>query len=167
MRTLLFLVLFVGFLPQAEAQDTRVLSPTVMQPSSDLDIVKYVVTQGRRRVFENAMKLNKQDSEIFWTVYAEYEREHGQVDQKGMKLLETYLKNVSVFTNEQSIQFTNELATLQQETIALRAKYFRILSEKLSGVTAARFYQVDDYVTAATKLDLLDNLPFIGELSRR
>ena len=167
MRTFLFLALLVGFLPQAEAQDTRVLSPTVMQPSSDLDIVKYVVTQGRRRVFENAMKLNKQDSEIFWTVYAEYEREHGQVDQKGMKLLETYLKNVSVFTNEQSIQFTDELAMLQLETIALRAKYFRILSEKLSGVTAARFYQVDDYVTAATKLDLLDNLPFIGELSRR
>jgi len=167
MRTLLFLVLLVGFLPQADAEDTRVLSPTVLQPSSDLDIVKYVVTQGRRRVFENAMKLNKQDSEIFWTVYAEYEQEHGQVDQKGMKLLETYLKNVSVFTNEQSIQFTDELAMLQLETIALRAKYFRILSEELSGVTAARFYQVDDYVTAATKLDLLDHLPFIGEKSRK
>ena len=167
MRTFLFLALLVGFLPQAEAQDTRVLPPTAVQSGADLDIVKYVVTQGRRRVFEKAMKLNKQDSEIFWAVYAEYEQEHGQVDQKGIKLLETYLKNVSVFTNEQSIQFTDELTRLQQETIALRAKYFRILSEKLSGVTAARFYQVDDYVTAATKLDLLDNLPFIGELSRR
>ena len=167
MKQMLLLALIFGLVPLAEAQDTRVLSPTAVQPGADLDIVKYVVTQGRRRVFENAMKLNKQESEIFWTVYAEYEQEHGQVDQKGMKLLETYLKNVSVFTNEQSIQFTDELTTLQQETIALRAKYFRILSEKLSGVTAARFYQVDDYVTAATKLDLLDNLPFIGEKSRK
>jgi len=167
MKQVLLLLLIFGLVPHAEAQGTRVLPPTAVQSDADLDIVKYVVTQGRRRVFENAMKLNKQDSEIFWTVYAEYEQEHGRVDQKGMKLLETYLKNVSVFTNEQSIQFTDELTTLQQETIALRAKYFRILSEKLSGVTAARFYQVDDYVTAATKLDLLDNLPFIGEKSRR
>lgn len=167
MKVLLVILLLVGFLPQAEAQDTRVLPPTAVQPGADLEIVKYVLTQGRRRVFENAMKLNKQDGQIFWTVFDEYEQERGQVDQKGMKLLETYLKNVSVFTNEQSVQFTNELTTLQQETIALRTKYFRILSEKLSGVTAARFYQVDDYVTAATKLDLLDNLPFIGEMSRK
>ena len=167
MKQMLLLLLIFGLVPPAEAQDTRVLSPTTVQPGADLDIVKYVLTQGRRRVFENTMKLNKQDGQIFWTVFAEYEQERGQVDQKGMKLLETYLKHVSVFTNEQSIQFTDELTRMQLETIALRAKYFRILSEKLSGVTAARFYQVDDYVTAATKLDLLDNLPFIGEMSRK
>ena len=153
----------LGVVLLAEAQDTRVLPPSVTGSSPDMDVVRFVLTQGRRRTFENTMKLSPREGQIFWKVYADYEEERGRLEQQTVTLLDGYLKRLSSFTSEQAIQFTNELAEHQQAGIVLRTKYFKILSEQLNGVIAARFYQVDDYVTAAIKLDFLENVPFIGE----
>jgi hypothetical protein len=150
----------------ARGDDSRIIPQATAEAPMDLSVVGQALGEARRRTFEHAMELKKTDKEVFWAIYGDFEKEKNGLDDRAMKVLSGYLANHAALTNEQSLRLISEWDELQQQQMALRMKYFNILSEKLSGVTAARFYQVDEYVTAAAKVDLLDNLPFIGEKER-
>ena len=50
----------------------------------------------------------------------------------------------------------------QKQTTDLRLKYFDIYRQKLNAQAAGRFWLIDDYITTALRLQLLDHLPMIG-----
>ena len=45
----------------------------------------------------------------------------------------------------------------------LRQKYAAAISKKLGGRIGARFYQIDDYLSTGTRLELLNRIPFVGD----
>jgi hypothetical protein len=57
----------------------------------------------------------------------------------------------------------NDAGALQKKNTDLRLKYFGIYSKKLNGKAAARFALIDDYVTTAIRLNLLEQVPLPGE----
>jgi hypothetical protein len=44
----------------------------------------------------------------------------------------------------------------------LRLKYADTLRRKMSGRVAARFFQIDDYVTTAMRMKLLSGIPLVA-----
>lgn len=138
----------------ARGDDSRIIPQATVQAPMDLSVVGQALGEARRRTFEHAMELKKADKEVLGAIYGEFEKEKNGLDDRAMKVLSGYLANHAALTREQSTQLISEWDELQQQQMALRTKYSKILSEKLSGVTAA------------AKVDLLDNLPFIGEKER-
>jgi len=55
------------------------------------------------------------------------------------------------------------MAAIQHKNIDLRVKYFDIYRARLDAKVAGRFGLVDDYITTAIRLDLLDQIPFPGD----
>ena len=133
----------------------------------DMERFKMAITDERRKLFAAAMsKLSAQQLEAFWSVYSKYEEEKNAITSARLDLAKEY---VDMYTGEKGIddagitKIVNEMGSLQKKNTDLRLKYFGILSQKLDAKAAGRFALVDDYITTAWRLDLLDHMPAPGD----
>lgn len=143
-----------------QAADTNITVVRVT-PVLDLDQLQYVMSHQRSEVFDQGMALDSPQSDVFWGVYHQYEKEKEQLDTKRLRLLGTYIGKFTSMTGDEATKLVKAAGENQQADIALRQKYFKILSKKLNPVVAARFVQIDDMVGMVIRLAILGNVPLI------
>lgn len=154
------LALCAAFAAPATAQDVIVIQPTI-----DAATANEMLGKGRKAVFEAGMKdqLTAEQSNAFWNVYAEYEKERSAIDKTTMDVIKKYADQYSTMTNEQATALMKEALKNQASGVKLRDKYFGKMSKAVPGIAAARFAQVDLYLQSALTADMLDNLPLFGD----
>jgi hypothetical protein len=143
--------------PQAHASDTP--NP----PGPTLAHAQYLLTLARRDVFQNTMGLSDEQKDTFWNIYADYDQQRALLTDQTVQLLRSYATNYDTLTNEQAKKMLDEAAGIAQNQVKLRRKYADQISKKLGGRVGARFYQIDDYLNTAGRLQVLDQLPFVGD----
>lgn len=143
------------------AADTEITVVRV-NPSLNLDQAQYILSHQREEVFERGMALDEKQWQVFWRVYDAYEKEKEQLDAKRLRLLGTYVKKHGTLTGNDATKLVKASTANQQADLALRQKYFKILSKKLNPVAAARFVQIDDIVGMVVRLGILGNIQLIA-----
>jgi hypothetical protein len=143
--------------PQAHASDTP--NP----PGPTLAHAQYLLTLARRDVFQNTMGLSDEQKDTFWNIYSDYDQQRALLTDQTVQLLRSYATNYDTLTNEQAKKMLDEAAGIAQNQVKLRRKYADQISKKLGGRVGARFYQIDDYLNTAGRLQVLDQLPFVGD----
>ena len=153
-------------LPQEAPHSSSSAASASVSPS-DAERFKMALTDRRRQLFADAINnLTAPQLEIFWSVYSSYEQEKNAITSARLDLANEY---VDTFLGTKGIddatitKIVNEMGALQKKNVDLRLKYFGIHSQKLDAKAAGRFALVDDYITTAWRLDLLDHIPFPGE----
>lgn len=166
---ILFLLPFATGAALALPQEAPPQSPSAVDSAAPMDgeRFKMALTDQRRKLFAAAMSnLTAQQLETFWSVYSGYEEEKNAITSARMDLAKEY---VDTYTGAKGIdeagiaKIVNEMGALQKKTIDLRMKYFGIYSQKLDGKAAGRFALVDDYITTAWRLNLLERIPLPGD----
>lgn len=154
------LALCAAFVAPAAAQDVIVIQPTI-----DATTANEMLGKGRKAVFEAGMKdqLTAEQSNAFWNVYAEYEKERSALDKATLGVIKKYADQYSTMTNEQAMALTKEALKNQAAAVKIRDKYFSKLGKVVPGMAASRFAQVDMYLQSALTADMLDNLPLFGD----
>jgi hypothetical protein len=147
--------------PYVGAKDKNITEYRV-DPALDTEEMQYVLSHEREDVFKKGMQLEAKQSEVFWSVYHQYEKEKQQLDAKQLRLLGTYINKFSTLSNDEAVTLVKQSGSNLQNDLALRQKYFKILSKKLNPIVAARFVQLDDLIGMVTRLAILGNLPLIG-----
>jgi hypothetical protein len=122
-----------------------------------------LLTMARRDVFQKAMGLDDPQKDMFWNIYADYDRQRAEVTDQTLRLLRDYVTSYDTLTNEQATKMMDEAARIADKQVQLRRKYAHEISKKLGGRVGARFYQIDDYLSTAARLELLDQIPFVGD----
>ena len=135
--------------------------------SMNAERFKMALTDQRRKLFAAAMgNLTAQQLETFWSVYSSFEEEKNAITSARLDLAHEY---IDTFTSAKGLddaaitKIVNEMGSLQKKNIDLRLKYFDIYSQKLDAKAAGRFVLVDDYITTAWRLDLLEAIPLPGD----
>jgi hypothetical protein len=152
----LFAVMVLMFCSTAWAQET------VVVPMVDAESFKFALTKARREVFDAGMALTGANKDAFWNVYTEFEKEKKVLDDRRVATIKEYVQKKDQLTNEQAVKLVNDAAKTAQDEVALRVKYTNKLSKTLPGLLAARFYQLDSYITTAMTLDLLEEMELFG-----
>jgi hypothetical protein len=134
-------------------------------PSLDLVQAQYILSHQREEVFERGMMLDSKHWQVFWRVYDAYEKEKQELDAKRLGLLGTYVSKHATFTGSEATKLVKASVKNQQADLALRQKYFNILSKKLNPVAAARFVQIDDVVGMVVRLAILGNIQLITDVA--
>ena len=166
----LFLSTVIACTARAEqpAAAPQAKSPMSQAAQQSVDMARYkaAITDARRTLFAAGMStLTPDQLQIFWGVYADYEKEKDAIVAARTDLAKKY---VDVYTSAAGItdadvtQIVNEAGALQKKNTDLRLKYFGIYSQKLNAKAAARATFIDDYVTTAVRLNLLEQLPLPG-----
>ncbi len=167
MKKALFLSLLVGVAAAAPGQQAQ---PAPAAPARQMDMTKFkmAVTEARRKLFVAGMSnLTPQQLETFWAVYPDYEKEKDAVTAARMELLRKYIEGFSTLSDADVTKLVGQAAATQKENVDLGLKYYGIYSQKLNAQAAGRFFLIDDYITTALRLQLLDQLPLLGDAQKK
>jgi hypothetical protein len=148
----------------AQAADTDSTDVRVT-PALDMDQMKYILSHQREEIFQRGMALESKQWKVFWGVYDEFDKEKGQLDAKRLRLLGTFVNKNATLTGEEATKLIKASVENQQQDLALRQKYFEILSKQLNPLAAARFAQLDDIIGMVTRLAILGNAPLFSGVS--
>jgi Spy/CpxP family protein refolding chaperone len=165
MKKTLVLSLLVGLAGAAVGLQAQSAAPA--QPASaparqtmDLARFKMALTDERRKLFAAGMSnLTAAQLEAFWAVYGDYEKEKDAITAARLEILRKYVESYSVLSDAEIASMVNEAADTQKKNSDLRVKYFGIYSQKINAKAAGRFVLIDDYITTALRLSLLNQLP--------
>jgi hypothetical protein len=148
------LLALLGVAQMAHTQSTS--------PSLNTDRARQVLSTARRDIIEATMDLTDAQKDSFWTIYDQYEKERAPSSERQIQLIQTYTTDFSTLTNDQMMKMVKEASSNQKRQIDLRTKYAEQMAKKVDPKVGARFYQIDDYITTAVRMDVLDNIPFVG-----
>jgi hypothetical protein len=129
----------------------------------DQQMLQQALTEGRRKLFSAGMNLSPKEFETFWGIYGDFEKEKEALDASRGAILKTVAERYGKATGSEAMAVVNESAQLQQKEIALRKKYADLLGQRVSPSAGVRFWQIDDYITTALRLDVLDDIPLFRE----
>jgi hypothetical protein len=130
------------------------------QQALNLERYKMALTDARKKLFAAGMsELSPQQLEVFWGVYADFQKEKDAITGARIDLAKKYADNFQNVSDADITALVTESANLQKKTTDLRVKYYGILSQKLNAHAAGRFTLIDDYTTTAGRLNLLNQLP--------
>jgi len=145
-------------------------APATAAGQEALNVARYkmALTDARRKLFAAGMSdLTPQQLEVFWGVYADFEKEKDALSGARVDLAKKYVDSYTSLSDADIAGLVNDSSSLQKKGVDLRVKYFGILSQKLSAHAAGRFALIDDYTTTAARLNLLNQLPIpTGEAAK-
>ena len=134
---------------------------TVTVPKVDEATFNYAVTEERRNIFAANLALDPGERARFWDVYEDYAKERVPLDKERFSLLSRYAQSYAALNDEQAMAIVIASGRLQISELELRLKYTGVLRKRMSGRVAARFFQIDDYVTTAMRMNSLGGVPLV------
>jgi hypothetical protein len=140
----------------------RLGAQTIAVSNIDESTYRYAVTEERRNIFAANLALGPEERERFWKIYDEYVKEREPLEKERFALLQRYAQSYSAITDDQAIAIALVSGRLQIADVQLRLKYAETLRRKMSGRVAARFVQIDDYVTTAMRMNSLSGIPLVA-----
>ena len=135
---------------------------TVAVGNLDEPTYRVVVTEQRRNVFAANLALGVDERERFWKVYDEYSKEREPIEKERFSILQRYAQGSADVSDDQAMALALASGRLQVAEIQLRLKYAEELRRRMSGRVAARFFQIDDYVTTALRASSLPGIPLVA-----
>ena len=102
----------------------------------------------------------------FWNLYDKYETERKGLGKKRIALLEKYAKAYSTIDDKSTDEVMTQTMSLQKSVDGLIVKYYGEIKKSVGVKEAAQFYQLESFLLSATRIYILGNIPFIGELEK-
>lgn len=127
--------------------------------ATETELVRSAFKLEKKAIVADALQLNEKEAALFWPIYEEYETLRYRFGTKRIQLVEKYLLHldqVTDITADELVKASNELLSGE---LALRTKYYRIVKKKVSILTAARFYQIEDMINVEIRSQLFAQLP--------
>jgi hypothetical protein len=131
-------------------------------PSVNAQRIAEVLSSARRDVIEQAMGLTMEQKDAFWAIYNAYEAERLPLTQQALQMVENYVTNFTTMPKEEIVKMMSASSTNQKKIVDVRTKYAGQMAKKIGPDVGVRFYQIDDYLSTAARLDVLDDIPFVG-----
>ena len=138
--------------------------PSVSVGNLDLETYRAALSAERRAIMGANISLDPERHLRFFAIYDDYEKERRPVDIERFSLLQRYAAAQSGLSEPQAMALVRAVAGLQIKEIQHRSRYADRVGKELGGLVGARFYQVDDVISTAHRLNSLQSIPLAGGL---
>jgi hypothetical protein len=155
-------VILAFSLLNAFAVSAQVAQVTV-KPLSDDDIklIRQDIQGAKEDVIKDTMQFSEAEGKAFWPVYKEYAGQQGAIAQKRFGVIVDYAKHVDTMTDGDASGLTQRMFQIEDDTQALRKKFFPKFEAALGAKRAAKFYQVDNRLTMILNVQLASEIPLV------
>jgi hypothetical protein len=150
------------FLLSGVALSAQVAEVTV-KPLTDEDIklIRQDIQSAKEGIIKDTMQFNETQAAAFWPVYKEYAGEQHAIADKRFGIIMDYAKHIDTMTNEDADRMSQKFFQVEDESLALRKKYYPKFQTALGAKLAAKFYQVDNRLTMILNVQLASEIPLI------
>ena len=151
MRRILTIAVLLGACTVAQAQD------------SWLNVLRSDVRTQVAALIEVAMEFSDAESEAFWPLYREYELEQSKLADARIEMLKEYAQNYASMSDEKADELVKTAQDLLKKRQNLNRDFQKKIRKELSGVRAARYWQVHNQIQTLIDLQIQSELPLIQE----
>lgn len=130
--------------------------------TEEIDYVQSVVGMQKKAALAEFLAI--ESDATFWAIYDSYEIERKELGKKRIGLLEKYANNYVEMSDVVADDLIKQMQVQKKSLDVLIDKYYKQIHKDSGSKVAAQFYQFENYVLSAVRLEILSGIPFIGEL---
>lgn len=131
----------------------------------DYEKAKINLQREREKIFIDALQLYVTQATVFHPIYVQFNQEKRVLDDLLISLFVNYGSNYHQLNEKVMSEFVKQSEEYQRKELAVRKKYYKIISKAISVETGSQFYEVDDFISTSLRLSVLTGLPFTGRIS--
>lgn len=131
----------------------------------DYEKAKINLQREREKIFIDALQLSVTQATVFHPIYVQFNQEKRLLDDLLISLFVNYGSNYHQLNEKVMSEFVKQSEEYQRKELAVRKKYYKIISKAISVETGSQFYEVDDFISTSLRLSVLTGLPFTGRIS--
>ena len=133
------------------------------KPADNMQIVREKVKADKKLLVATNMELTESEAKGFWPVYEEYQKELTTINQRIVKLIQSYAADyrANTLTDEKAKKLVDEFVAIEQAEAGLKASYVAKLSKVLPPKKVARYLQIENKIRAIVKYDLAAGVPLV------
>jgi hypothetical protein len=138
------------------------LCMTVFAQATETELIRSSFRLDKKAVVAEFLQLSDADAGKFWPIYEKYEQERvAQVGNRRLELIKTYTDKYETMDDVSADKLVSESAAIQKKEIAVREKYYGMVKKSVGIGVAARFYQIEDVISVAVRMQLYNALPLL------
>lgn len=137
----------------------------MVNAQSDKDEVEYiqaVIGMQKKVAFAEFTQLDNNDP--LWELYDMYEIQRMELGRTRLDLLEKYANNYVDIGDVVTDDLIKRMQIQKKGLDKLIDQYYKKIKKASGSKVAAQFYQFENYILSAIRLEVLESIPFIGEL---
>ena len=128
----------------------------------EVEYIQAVIGMQKKVAFAEFTQLDIDDP--LWAIYDMYETERMELGKTRLDLLEKYANNYVDMGDVVTDDLIKRMQTQKKSLDKLIDQYYKKIKKASGSKVAAQFYQFENYVLSAIRNEILENIPFIGEL---
>ena len=103
----------------------------------------------------------EQESDVFWPLYREYRGDIDKVVDRQVDLILDLAKDYETLSDDKALAMMEDYLEIRMEILDIRLDYMKKFNKILPGKKVARFYQIENKLTAVIDYDLADEIPLV------
>jgi len=139
--------------------------PAVTQdkPADNMQVLREKIKADKKLLVATNMELTESEAKGFWPVYEEYQKDLAVINQRIVKLIESYAADyrTNTLTDEKAKKLIDEFVAIEQAEAGLKASYVPKLSKVLPPKKVARYLQIENKIRALVKYELASGVPLV------
>ncbi len=132
----------------------------------DLAIIQSKFQKTKTDLVKANIRMSDAQGKVFWPLYETYETKRLALSNQRAAIINDYLTGYKTLTGQEASALANRTFANDKSFTDLQKSYFKKFADAIGGVNAAKFYQLENYLQEIVRLQVQDNIPFIGELDK-
>jgi len=158
----------------SKATDTSSSMPLKSLSKNDpvygyVEAMRKDLSRGKVEIITDVMRLNSEESKVFWPIYQDYESELFDLGDKRLELIRQFGADYQAHSldDTKAITLADGFFQFEAAQLDLLKKYHAIIAKELSPLHAAQFLQIEHRVGTVTDLLIASEVPLIDNKSGR
>ena len=133
------------------------------KPADNMQILMEKVKADKKLLVANNIGLTESEAKGFWPVYEGYQKDLAAINQRTVKLIESYAADyrANTMTDEKAKKLVEDYVAIEKAEAALKESYVPKLSKVLPPKKVARYLQIENKIRAAVKYELAGEIPLV------
>jgi hypothetical protein len=135
-----------------------------------IEAARSMIKADRQTVVTDTMQFTEDEAKGFWPLYHQYRAEMDTVGDGVKHLVLEYAGLYPDVPDQRAKRMLKELADLEKQQVATRAKYLKKFAKVLPAAKTLRFAQVESRLDLAVRLEMAASIPLVpitGEIAGR
>jgi hypothetical protein len=132
----------------------------------DVDMIQSAFGKEKKDIVKEYMQVDAQKSDAFWKLYDEYEDKRKAIGRERISLIQQYADSWDSLDDKKAQQLASATLANDAKYTSLYQAYLTKFSSVVGAKNAAKLFQLETYLQTMTKLWVMDQIPFIGELDK-
>ena len=127
----------------------------------EIDLMQAAFGMDKKAAVAEFVKPSDAQKDAFWKLYDEYETQRKDLGRQRIELLKQYAAQYETMTSAQADAWALKAMDLQKKTDNLITTFYGKVKSATDGIVALQFYQMENYILAGIRAQLLDQIPFV------